>query len=524
MRTELRFTLIHGVARMGVLAFFAVALIIPLVSFGMRGAGSATEFWGAFANSYNLERLFWSLQGAFYTLVCCLALGIPLSYVLARFEFMGKDLLLRFLLLPFVIPAPVAALGWLALFGAQGLLGIDLRETLVLVLLGNIFYNLPLCVRFLHAGFLRVDQRQLEVARLMGLSRSRIFVQCEWPTLKPAVGAAASLTFLYVFSSLGLPLLLGGNAYATLEVRIYSLVSYQLRLGEASALVALEGLVALVLVALYLGFQRQRPAVQGWVPIKAKRPVKWQVLSVWGSVCLLWMALFAPLLCVVYKGFKGSEGLTVAFYESLWNRDDHLPLLDLLTHSLAFGFLGLTGALGVALLQAYVIGRSRKPFWIEMLGFLPLVVSPVGLSVGYLVSYPKWQASLGMLGLAYTLFAYPIFLRTVLPALRNVSPSLRDAARSLGCSSVQSVRRVTWPLVQSAFRTGLALALATIFGEFAASLVLQRPEWATLTLGIYERLGRPGEQNLGEAFALASVLLCLTVLCFSAIDARSEIK
>jgi thiamine transport system permease protein len=46
-------------------------------------------------------------------------------------------------------------------------------------------------------------------------------------------------------------------------------------------------------------------------------------------------------------------------------------------------------------------------------------------------------------------------------------------------------------------------------GEFGATLTLQRPEWATLSLAVYERLGRPGATPFYEAVVLAVVLMAL---------------
>ena len=81
-----------------------------------------------------------------------------------------------------------------------------------------------------------------------------------------------------------------------------------------------------------------------------------------------------------------------------------------------------------------------------------------------------------------------------------------------------TVYTVTLPLTLPALRGGAALALATVLGEFGATLVLTRPEWATLSTGLYERLGRHGERNLGEACALATVLLLLSATAFTVLD------
>ncbi|MFN3266937.1 MAG: iron ABC transporter permease, partial [Deinococcales bacterium] len=51
---------------------------------------------------------------------------------------------------------------------------------------------------------------------------------------------------------------------------------------------------------------------------------------------------------------------------------------------------------------------------------------------------------------------------------------------------------------------------AVVVGEFAATLILTRPEWTTLSTLIYQRLSRPNQ--MGEACALAVILLLLTML------------
>jgi thiamine transport system permease protein len=78
--------------------------------------------------------------------------------------------------------------------------------------------------------------------------------------------------------------------------------------------------------------------------------------------------------------------------------------------------------------------------------------------------------------------------------------------------------RVTLPLVQPALRRGMGFAAATALGEFAVTLFLSRPEWATLTTLIYERLGRPGAANRAQALVLAAMLLLLALLAFVLID------
>ena len=63
---------------------------------------------------------------------------------------------------------------------------------------------------------------------------------------------------------------------------------------------------------------------------------------------------------------------------------------------------------------------------------------------------------------------------------------------------------------------------ATVLGEFAVTLFLSRPEWATLTTLIYQRLGQPGANNLGSALVLACLLMLLALLAFIGLEGAGE--
>ena len=88
---------------------------------------------------------------------------------------------------------------------------------------------------------------------MLGASRWRAFREVTLPALRPAIAAAASIVFLFTFTSFGVILILGGPRYATLETEIYRQTAQLLDLPVAAAL-ALVQLVAVVAAA------RRRPA------------------------------------------------------------------------------------------------------------------------------------------------------------------------------------------------------------------------------------------------------------------------
>lgn len=493
------------------LIFTALLLVLPLSRTLLEGGVNL----GIWRDPYFLGRLGWTLAQATGTALLALLLGGPLAYLLSRYDVPGKALFLRVLLLPFVTPTLVAVLGLSALLGPHGwltrLTGLDVSDTPALLILGNLFFNLPIMIRLGYAGFSRVPGNVIGAARSLGAGAWRAAWEVALPLALPGLAAGFILVFLYSALSFGLPLALGGERYTTLEVEIYTLTALQLRLAEASALIVGQLLLTLIATWAYTLLSR------GGVGIPASGLPRARGRAWWGMALLGLLTLllcFAPLLAVVLRSVLGTAGPTLAYWQGIW-KDEQTPLL--IGNTLRFGLLALLGATLLGSLYALGAWLARSRI-LDVISLLPLMVSPVSLAVGYLLAYPALSATLPLLIAAYTLLALPLVVRSLLPALRALPPRLFEAARTLGATPVQAHRTLTLPLTLPALRGGAALALATVLGEFGATLVLTRPEWATLSVGLYERLGRPGERNLGEACALATALLLLSTLAFTVLD------
>ena len=125
--------------------FLTVMLLAPVIRLLAEGGvgalqGTVVSLW---QDDYLRWRVVWSFVQAALTCMAALALGLPVAWVLARLDFPGRTLVLRLLMLPFVVPTLVAALGVLALWGPRGLitgwLGFQLQDTPWLLLYGNLF-------------------------------------------------------------------------------------------------------------------------------------------------------------------------------------------------------------------------------------------------------------------------------------------------------------------------------------------------------------------------------------------------
>ncbi len=135
------------------LVFLLVMVLAPLWRLGIEAVAStqAGNLAEMASDGYLRWRVAWTVLQAALTCGAALVLGVPVAWVLARLEFPGRALALRLLMLPFVVPTLVAALGVLALWGPRGMVaswwGLDLQDTPWLLLYGNLFFNLCLVVR-----------------------------------------------------------------------------------------------------------------------------------------------------------------------------------------------------------------------------------------------------------------------------------------------------------------------------------------------------------------------------------------
>lgn len=458
------------------------------------------------------QRFAWSLLQAALTCAITLALGLPVAWVLARLDFPGRRWCLRAVMLPFVVPTLVAALGVLALLGPHGsvstALGLDLEDSPALLLYGNVFFNLCLVVRAGVDGLQRSSASRVAAARSLGATPWRAFWRVEWPALVPWLASALCLVFLYCFSGFGLALVLGGQAWATVDVEIYSLVAFEMALDEAGSLALWTmGFTALTALAYaWIEHHLARPARSDTLPRHRPRGAA-QWLAVAGTVAVIALVALAPLLALLLHGVNAGPAAWAVLAEP--------EVHEALAHTLSFSAVAVAGAAVLGTLQG--LGAQRSVL-LRASAFLPLVVSPVIVAFGLLLAYPGASASLGLLLATYTLLATPFVAKAVAAGLDALPASQAQAARTLGASPWRVFWRVTWPQLVPALRRGLGFAAATALGEFAATLFLSRPEWATLTTLIYQRLGRPGAANLDAALVLALLLMALSAGALWLID------
>ncbi len=152
------------------------------------------------------------------TLIVAL-LGSALGYLLARFNFPGRNLLDAICTLPLVLPPTVVGFYLLAVFGREGAIGHQLYEltgwspvfTWQAAVIAAVVISIPLMVKTSRAAFESVDQELELVSLTLGKSRLETIFKVTLPLAARGLLAGLALSFTRAIGEFGATLMLAGN-------------------------------------------------------------------------------------------------------------------------------------------------------------------------------------------------------------------------------------------------------------------------------------------------------------------------
>lgn len=186
-----------------------------------------------------------SLRVAFWATVLSLPIGIFTAYALARWSFVGKQVLNGIVHLPLVLPPVVTGYLLLLTFGRRGPVGEFLEQTFGIIVafrwtgavLAAAIMAFPLMVRAIRLSIEAVDPKLEEAASTLGASRSWVFMTVTLPLILPGILAGSILAFAKAMGEFGATITFVSNIPGqtqTLPSAIYAFL--QVPGGEASAL------------------------------------------------------------------------------------------------------------------------------------------------------------------------------------------------------------------------------------------------------------------------------------------------
>ena len=526
-------TVAWAVAAAAPLGFLSIFFAYPVLTVVGDGLSGLRDLLG----SAPIRGVLWfTLWQAVASTALTLAVGLPGAAMLARLGPRARRVVRALITVPFVLPTVVVAGAFEAVFDRFGLDAgaLSLHHTVWAILLAHVFFNYAVVVRTVGSWWAGLDGRSADAAAILGATPARAFWHVTWPLLRPAVAAAAAVTFLFSFTSFGVILILGGPTRATVETEIFRYAVTRLDFDTAAALALCQLVAVATLVALAGIAERRRAVARRFAGRTAPRRSR----AVIGVNAIVAIALLGvPIATLVERALSTGDGYGWANFAALAERVPMLPTTAVaaLWHSLGFAALatGIAAVIGV-LASVVVVGGSvrrsaalRGAAWLRRLfdvGLtLPLGVSAVTVGLGMLLALDRppldFRTAWWIIPVAHALVGMPFVVRTLVPTLRSIDHRLREAAAVLGAAPLRSRREVDIPIASRAVAVGAAFAFAVSLGEFGATAFLpRRPDTLTAPLALFRLLGTPGESLRGQAMALAVVLMAATALSVLVIE------
>lgn len=212
------------------LALFLTFIILPVASLFLRITPEG--FIEALQSPVVLDALILSLFTATISTVIVILLGTPLSYINARRNYRGKEIVDTLTDLPIVLPPAVAGLALLMAFGRKGVLGqyldvfgIQIGFTTLAVIFAQIFVASPFYIRQARASFEAVDEIYENAAKTLGASPLNVLLKITIPIAWTGLVSGAILSFARALGEFGATIMFAGNFQGktqTMPLAIYT--------------------------------------------------------------------------------------------------------------------------------------------------------------------------------------------------------------------------------------------------------------------------------------------------------------
>ena len=499
------------------------AIVLALTLGTLAAVAFRAESWGAFSPA-DWAAVRFTLWQAFLSALISVALAIPVARALARRRFAGRSALVTLLGAPFILPAIVAVLGLLAVFGRNGIvsatlgwLGLPPIQIYGLhgVVLAHVFFNLPLATRLILQAWQAVPGEHFRLAATLGFGAADVGRVIERPLLRATLPGAFMVIFVICTTSFAVALTLGGGPRATtVELAIYQAFRFDFDLGKA-ALLALVQFAICAVAALGLRLQVPQITSAGLDRVQRRWDADRTVLRTMDGAWIALVAVFLwlPLLMIIFSGLSGLSNLPMAVITAAFRS---------ICVAISSALLAVCMGLALALAIQNVASRFGAGL-LEATGYLAIAASPLVIGTGlFLIVFPfadPVALALPITALVNAVMSLPFALRALTPQVRQVSEIYGDLSDTLGLNGWARLRYLYIPRLRQPLGFSAGLAAALSIGDLGVIALFGDPESATLPLQLYRLMAA---YRMEDAAAAALLLLVLSMGIFWACDRRGR--
>ena len=461
-----------------------------------------------------------------------LSIGITTAGLTSLCDFPGRRFFQWALLLPLAVPAYIIAYTYTGMLDFAGPVQTFLRDITgwrardywfpeirsiggAMTMLSLVLY--PYVYLLTRAAFLEQSSVTLEASRSLGMGPLRSFFYVALPMARPAIITGLSLALMETLADFGTVEYFGVTTFTTGIFRTW------FGLGDAAAASQLASLLLLfvfVLIVIERYSRRQAQYHQHIGRQAHSRRLRLTTTQGW----IAFIACLLPLLLGFGLPFVQLLVWTIETAEEMINQDFY----TLVTNSLLLAVVTSLLALLLALFMGYGQRLRNTAFTRLMvrLASMGYAIPGTVIAIGVVIPFAwldntidNWSRSqldfstgLILSGTLFALvFAYlvrflAVAVGSVESSLGKIKPGMDDAARSMGYTPFQVLRRIHIPIMRTTLLTAILLVFVDILKELPATLLLRPFNFNTLAVRAYELAA---DERLADA-ASAAIMIVVT--------------
>ena len=535
---------------LAILALFLIFVVFPigLILYKSVLMEDGTINFSYFAKFFS-KKFYWStLVNSFKvtiasTLVSA-ALGLIMAYILRSVKIKGSKLLNILIVISYLSPPFIGAYAWVQLLGRNGFITRILNSMLG-VKLGGIYgfsgivlvfslQSFPLVYMYVSGALKNLDNSLNEAAESLGCSVFQRVRKVIIPLVTPTLLASSLLVFMRVFSDFGTPMLIG-EGYKTFPVLLYSQFMGEVSTDDHYAAALCVIVIGITLIMFFLQKfigNRLTYSMSALKPMEAEKATG--IRNILSHIFVYAVVLIAalPQITVITTSFMETRGASYTGQFTLENYKDILKPKNFstITNTYKFGLIAILIVVIIGVLVSYLTVR-KKSFLTSILDTLtmfPYIIPGSVLGIAFLYAFNKQPFLLSgtaiIIIISLCIRRMPYTIRSSTAIIGQISPSIEEAAISLGTKEMKTFVKIMVPMMLPGVLSGAIMSWITLISELSSSIILYTSKTQTLTVAIYAEVIR---SNFGNAAAYSTILTVtsiISLLIFFKVSGNNDIS
>ena len=534
-----------------VLAIFLIFVVYPLVLIMYKSVVNPADnsftlanFTRFFTRKYYTNTLLNSFKVTVVSTLISATLGLVIAYITRQYRIAGSKALNICIVVSYLSPPFIGAYAWIQLLGRNGLFtkwinaifgtsfgGIYGFAGIVLVFSLQSF---PLVYMYVCGALQNLDNSLNEAAESLGANNFQRVTGIILPLVLPTVLASSLLVFMRVFSDFGTPMLIG-EGYRTFPVVLYNQFMGEVTNDSYFAAALCVIIMAITLIFFFLQRWISHRHSYSMSALKPMLPRPQRTLpKILCHVFVYFVVLMAmlPQLTVIVTSFlkESTPGIftnqfSLVNYETIFSKNKLV-----IPNTYLYGLCAIALVIVLGVLIAYLAVRRTSIITptVDTLTMLPYIIPGSVLGICFLYAFAKPPLALtgtaAIIIIALTVRRMPYTIRSSTAIISQISPSIEEAAVSLGASELRSFTEVTLPMMMPGVISGAIMSWVTVISELSSSIMLYRGSTQTLTVSVYTEVIRDCFGNAAAYSTVLTVTSVLSLLLFFKLTGRRDIS